>query len=63
MINYGNFIQATVIYVFIALVLFLVVRTYNRLHQAEAVPEAPPEPSAEEELLTEIRDILRSRPA
>lgn len=62
MINYGNFIQATVIFVIIAFVLFLVVRSYNRLQAAEEVPEAPPGPSPEEELLTEIRDLLRSRP-
>jgi large conductance mechanosensitive channel len=63
MINYGNFIQATLIFVIIAFVLFLVVRAYNRMQkaEAEAEPEAPPEPSPEEVLLTEIRDILKSR--
>ena len=63
MINYGNFIQATVIFVIIAFVLFLVVRGYNRMQkaEAEAEPEAPPEPSPEEALLTEIRDILKSQ--
>jgi large conductance mechanosensitive channel len=63
MINYGNFIQATVIFVIIAFVLFLVIRSYNRLQKAEPAPEAPPEPSAEEALLAEIRDILRSQSA
>jgi large conductance mechanosensitive channel len=49
--------------VIIAFVLFLVVRAYNRMQkaEAEAEPEAPPEPSPEEVLLTEIRDILKSR--
>jgi large conductance mechanosensitive channel len=63
MINYGNFIQAIVIFLIIAFVLFLVVRAYNRMQkaEAEAEPEAPPEPSPEEVLLTEIRDILKSR--
>jgi large conductance mechanosensitive channel len=61
MINYGNFIQATVIFVIIAFVLFLVVRSYNRMQEDEEMPEAPPGPSPEEELLTEIRDLLRSR--
>jgi large conductance mechanosensitive channel len=61
MINYGNFIQATVIFVIIAFVLFLVVRSYNRLKAAEEQPEVAPEPSAEEALLAEIRDLLRSR--
>lgn len=60
-ISYGNFIQATVIFVIIAFVLFLVVRSNNRLQKAEPTPEAPPAPSPEEALLTEIRDILESR--
>jgi large conductance mechanosensitive channel len=63
MINYGSFIQATVIFVIIAFVLFLVVRSYNRLRTAEEEPAAPPEPSPEETLLTEIRDLLRSSSA
>jgi large conductance mechanosensitive channel len=64
MINYGNFVQAIVIFVIIAFVLFLVVRGYNRMQkaEAEAEPESEPEPSTEEILLTEIRDILKSRP-
>jgi large conductance mechanosensitive channel len=64
MINYGNFVQAIVIFVIIAFVLFLVVRGHNRMQkaEAEAEPESEPEPSTEEILLTEIRDILKSRP-
>jgi large conductance mechanosensitive channel len=61
MINYGNFIQATVIFLIIAFVLFLVVRSYNKLQKAEEAPAAPPAPSPEEALLTEIRDVLKSR--
>lgn len=46
----------------LALVIFLLVRAMNRLqHQEETAPAAPPEPSAEEKLLGEIRDLLRSR--
>ena len=61
-ILYGNFIQATVIFVIVAFVLFLVVRGYNSLKKSEEeeAAAAPPEPSAEEALLTEIRDILKS---
>jgi large conductance mechanosensitive channel len=59
---YGNFIQAIVYFLIIAVVLFLVVRGYNKLQkQEEEAPPAPPEPSAEEVLLTEIRDLLKSK--
>lgn len=58
-IAYGNFIQAIINFLLIALVLFLFVRAVNRMiKQKEA---APAEPSAEEKLLTEIRDLLRER--
>ena len=61
-IAYGNFIQALVNFLVIALVIFLAVRAYNRLRREEpAAPPAPPEPSAEEKLLTEIRDLLKAR--
>jgi large conductance mechanosensitive channel len=63
-INYGSFVQAIVNFVIIAFALFLAVRSYNRLQkEEEAAPAAPPEPSPEERLLAEIRDILKSRPA
>ena len=61
-IAYGSFIQATVYFLIIAFALFLVVRAVNRMKkQEEAAPEAPPEPSAEEVLLAEIRDLLKAR--
>lgn len=56
---YGNFIQAIVNFVIIALVIFLVVRGYNRLQREEPEPEAPAEPNPEVVLLTEIRDLLK----
>lgn len=56
---YGNFIQAIVNFVIIALVIFLIVRSYNKLQEEEPEPEAPAEPSPEVELLTEIRDLLK----
>lgn len=59
-IAYGKFIQAVVVFVIIAFVLFLVVKSYNRVSKKqEAVP--PPGPSAEEKLLSEIRDLLKER--
>jgi large conductance mechanosensitive channel len=62
-ILYGNFIQAIVIFVIVAFVLFLMIRGYNSLKKSEEeeAEAAPPEPSAEETLLAEIRDILKSQ--
>ncbi|MGD8472724.1 MAG: large-conductance mechanosensitive channel protein MscL [Anaerolineae bacterium] len=59
-ILYGSFIQAIVNFLLIALTLFLIVRSFNKLQkEEEAAPAPPPEPSAEEKLLTEIRDLLK----
>ena len=61
-ILYGSFIQAIVNFLIIAFVLFLIVRGYNRLQkEKEAAPPSPPEPSPEERLLTEIRDLIKER--
>ena len=48
----------------VAFVIFMIVRSFNRLAerrkaQEEAAPPAPPEPSNEEKLLAEIRDLLK----
>jgi large conductance mechanosensitive channel len=58
-IAYGNFIQAVVVFVIIAFVLFLVVKSYNRVIKKQEA--TPPGPSAEEKLLAEIRDLLKER--
>jgi large conductance mechanosensitive channel len=61
LINYGVFIQTVVDFTIIAFAIFLVVKAMNSVKKEEAaVPAAPPEPSKEEVLLTEIRDALRS---
>jgi len=63
-ILYGNFIQAVVKFIIIAFALFLMVRTVNRMkgdEESEEAGEAPLEQSAEEVLLTEIRDLLRTQ--
>jgi large conductance mechanosensitive channel len=61
-ILYGNFIQAIVNFVIIAFVIFLIVRSYNKLQkEEEEAPPAPPEPSPEEKLLAEIRDLLKAQ--
>jgi large conductance mechanosensitive channel len=57
---YGNFITVAVNFIIIAFVLFLVVKGINILRRpAPAAPAAPPPPSAEVALLTEIRDALK----
>lgn len=55
-LNYGLFIQAIVNFLIIAFVIFMIVKAANARKQEEEA--APPEPSAEEKLLTEIRDLL-----
>lgn len=61
MFGYGQFITFVVNFLIIAWVLFLVVKAMNKMKKAEAAaaPAAPPEPSAEEKLLGEIRDLLK----
>ncbi len=61
---YGSFITAVINFLLIALVVFLIARTANRLltrPAAPAPPSPPPEPTASERLLTEIRDLLAQR--
>ncbi len=59
-ITYGNFIQAVINFLLIALVLFLIIRAMNRMSRKKVeAPAPPPGPTVEEKLLTEIRDLLR----
>ena len=62
-IAYGHFIQAIVNFVIIGFVLFLVMRSYNKMKvgEKEAEEAAPPAPSGEEVLLGEIRDLIKER--
>lgn len=61
-IAYGSFINTIINFLIIALVLFSVVKTANRMRKQElAAPPALPEPSAEEKLLAEIRDLLKAK--
>ena len=60
MLKYGVFIQSVVDFTIVAFAIFIAVKLVNNLKKAEeAKPEAPPEPSKEEVLLTEIRDLLK----
>ena len=70
-LTYGNFISAVINFLILALVVFFIVRFINRLSEvgkkkeevveAPAEPPAPPAPSNEEVLLTEIRDLLKNK--
>ena len=59
-LNYGTFISTIINFLILALVVFWMVKVFNRFQRKkEEAPAAPPEPSAEEKLLTEIRDLLK----
>jgi large conductance mechanosensitive channel len=61
-LNYGKFIQTVVDFVIIALAIFMLIKAMNSLKKKEeTAPAAPPAPPKEEILLTEIRDILKSK--
>lgn len=61
-IGYGKFIQTIIDFMIIALSIFIAVRAMNSLKRKEQeAPKAPPEPPAQEVLLTEIRDLLKDR--
>jgi large conductance mechanosensitive channel len=57
---YGSFLTITLNFAIVAFVLFIVIRLMNQLKRKEAAaPAAPPKPTREEELLAEIRDLLK----
>lgn len=58
---YGNFIQAIINFLIIALTLFLVVKGANAVMRKKAEAPTPPAPTAEEKLLAEIRDLLAAQ--
>lgn len=67
-LNYGNFISAVINFLILALVVFFLVKGLNKMAEIgkkkEEAPKeepAPPQPSAEEVLLTEIRDLLKQK--
>ena len=57
---WGNFMTLVINFVIIAFALFLAVKGVNSLKKSEP-PPAPPGPSKEEQLLAEIRDLLKAR--
>lgn len=63
---FGDFLSAVISFLILAFVIFMMVKGMNRLREMgkkkeEEAPAAPPEPSNEEKLLTEIRDLLKNQ--
>lgn len=62
-IKYGNFLQTTLDFIIVAFCVFLLIKGISRLtkKKEDETPAAPPAPSKEEVLLTEIRDLLKEK--
>jgi large conductance mechanosensitive channel len=61
-LGYGKFLQAAFDFTLVALAVFMLVKGINVLKRKEAeAPSLPPAPSKEEQLLGEIRDLLKAR--
>ncbi len=64
-VNYGAFLATILDFLIIAFAIFCLIKAINAMHrkkeEAPAEEPAPPEPSAEEKLLTEIRDLLKEK--
>jgi len=61
-INYGTFIDTLINFLIVAFAIFLMIKGINSFHKKkEEAPAPAPEPSKEETLLTEIRDLLKDK--
>jgi large conductance mechanosensitive channel len=61
-LNYGVFLNTVLDFIIVAFAIFMIIKAMNMARRkAEAKPAPPPPPSGEEKLLTEIRDLLKSR--
>ena len=62
-LKYGNFIQNTVDFIIVAFCIFLMLKAINKMNRKKAEPEAPAAPAGptQEELLAEIRDLLKNK--
>ncbi|MDX2249965.1 MAG: large-conductance mechanosensitive channel protein MscL [Bacteroidia bacterium] len=59
-IAYGTFLQTIIDFLLVAFAIFMVIKAYNSIQaKKEEAPAAAPEPSAQEKLLAEIRDLLK----
>lgn len=63
-LNYGQFFTDLLSFLLLAMAVFIVVKkVLTAMKKEEKSPEGPPEPTAEEALLTEIRDLLKDKPS
>ena len=62
-LKYGNFIQNTVDFIIVAFCIFLMLKAINKMNRKKEEPEAPAAPAGptQEELLAEIRDLLKQK--
>lgn len=62
-IKYGNFLSEVLAFIIVAFVLFIIIKGVNKINKKDKEAEivAPPAPSKEEVLLTEIRDLLKAK--
>ena len=62
-LKYGNFIQNTVDFIIVAFCIFLMLKAINKMNRKKQEPEAPAAPAGptQEELLAEIRDLLKTK--
>ena len=62
-LKYGTFIQNTVDFVIVAFCIFLMLKAINKMNRKKEEPEAPAAPAGptQEELLAEIRDLLKQK--
>jgi large conductance mechanosensitive channel len=58
---YGKFIQSIVDFLIVAFAIFVGIKAINRLKREEPAPAAPPAPTRDQELLAEIRDLLKAQ--
>lgn len=60
-IRYGAFVQKVIDFVIIAFIIFMLVRTYNNMQKKKKEAPAPPPGPSAEDLLAEIRDLLKKQ--
>ena len=62
LLAYGKFIQTIIDFTIIAFAIFIGIKAINKLkREEEAAPAAPPAPTKDQELLSEIRDLLKAQ--
>ena len=60
-VTYGQFINVTIDFILVTFVMFMIVKAVNKAKKKKEEAPTPPEPTNEEKLLTEIRDLLKNK--